>query len=53
MGSGYLTAMRCLAHGRMHIAALCVGMAQRLVDESVSYAQTREQAGRPDRRATS
>jgi acyl-CoA dehydrogenase len=47
VGSGYLTAMRCLAHGRVHIAALCVGMATRLVDESVSYAQTREQSGRP------
>ena len=45
--SGYVTAMRCLAHGRVHIAALCVGMAQRLVDESVSYAQTREQGGKP------
>lgn len=45
--SGYVTAMRCLAHGRVHIAALCVGMAQRLVDESVSYAQTREQGGSP------
>ena len=45
--SGYVTAMRCLAHGRVHIAALCVGMAQRLVDESVSYAQTRKQGGKP------
>ena len=45
--SGYVTAMRCLAHGRIHIAALCVGMAQRLVDESVAYAQTREQSGSP------
>src|SRR5207248_11646842 len=33
---GFATAMRCLAHGRVHIAALCVGMAERLVDESVS-----------------
>jgi acyl-CoA dehydrogenase len=47
IGNGYLTAMKCLAHGRVHIAALCVGMAQRLVDESVSYAQTREQGGKP------
>jgi acyl-CoA dehydrogenase len=46
-GLGYLTAMRCLAHGRLHIAALCVGMAQRLVDETVSYAQTRKQGGKP------
>jgi acyl-CoA dehydrogenase len=47
IGHGYLTAMRCLAHGRVHIAALCVGMAQRLVDESAEYARTREQGGRP------
>ncbi|MBX6387838.1 MAG: acyl-CoA dehydrogenase family protein [Frankia sp.] len=45
VGRGYTTAMRCLAHGRIHIAALCVGMCQRLVDESVAYAATREQGG--------
>ncbi|CUU57429.1 acyl-CoA dehydrogenase [Parafrankia irregularis] len=44
-GRGYRTAMRCLAHGRIHIAALCVGMAQRLVDESVAYAASRSQGG--------
>jgi acyl-CoA dehydrogenase len=47
MDKGFLTAMRCLARGRVHIAALCVGMAQRLVDESVSFAKTRQQSGRP------
>ncbi|HTX62081.1 MAG TPA: acyl-CoA dehydrogenase family protein, partial [Acidimicrobiales bacterium] len=26
LGRGWSTAMRCLAHGRIHIAALCVGM---------------------------
>jgi acyl-CoA dehydrogenase len=46
-GNGYLTAMRCLAHGRLHIAALCVGLAQRLLDESVSYALQRHQSGHP------
>ncbi len=46
-GSGYATAMRCLAHGRLHIAALCVGLAQRLVDESVTWATTRQQGGGP------
>ena len=40
-GAGYVTAMRSLAHGRLHIAALCVGMAQRLVHESVGFAQDR------------
>jgi acyl-CoA dehydrogenase len=46
-GAGYLTAMRCLAHGRLHIAAVCVGMMQRLVEESVSFARERRQGGKP------
>jgi acyl-CoA dehydrogenase len=45
LDQGFRTAMRCLAHGRLHIAALCVGMAQRLVDEQVSFAQQRSQGG--------
>ncbi|CAO5159607.1 acyl-CoA dehydrogenase [Frankia sp. AiPs1] len=45
-GRGYGTAMKCLAHGRIHIAALCVGMSQRLVDESVAYAAQRVQGGK-------
>jgi acyl-CoA dehydrogenase len=45
--TGWATAMQCLAHGRIHIAALCVGMAERLVDESVNYARNRKQSGRP------
>ena len=47
VGTGYLTALKCLAHGRLHIAALSVGMAQRLVDETVRYAQERHQGGQP------
>ena len=43
---GFRTAARCLAHGRAHIAALCVGMAGRLVHESVEFASTRQQGGR-------
>jgi acyl-CoA dehydrogenase len=46
-GRGYLTALRCLAHGRLHIAALCVGMAQRLLAETVAYALERTQSGHP------
>jgi acyl-CoA dehydrogenase len=46
-GAGYVTAMKSLAHGRLHIAALCVGMAQRLVQESVGYARQRHQGGQP------
>jgi acyl-CoA dehydrogenase len=47
VGRGYATAMGCLAHGRVHIAAMCVGMAERLVDESVAYAKSRKQGGKP------
>ena len=47
VNSGYGTAMRSLAHGRVHIAALCVGMADRLVEESVEYARNRKQSGKP------
>jgi acyl-CoA dehydrogenase len=45
-GTGYVTALRCLAHGRLHIAAVCVGLAQRLVDESVAFASERKQGGK-------
>jgi acyl-CoA dehydrogenase len=45
--AGYATAMRSLAHGRLVIAAMCVGVAARLVDESVSYAKERSQGGHP------
>jgi acyl-CoA dehydrogenase len=45
--AGYATAMRSLAHGRLVIAAMCVGVAARLIDESVSYAKERTQGGHP------
>ncbi len=45
--AGYATAMRSLAHGRLVIAAMCVGVAARLIDESVAYAKERTQGGRP------
>jgi len=44
--AGYATAMQSLAHGRLTIAGLCVGVAARLIDESVSYAKERSQGGR-------
>ncbi|HUO75244.1 MAG TPA: acyl-CoA dehydrogenase family protein [Solirubrobacteraceae bacterium] len=46
-GRGYRTALACLAHGRLHIAALCVGLAARLVEESLARAIARRQGGRP------
>src|SRR5690606_16261504 len=45
--TGFLTAMRSLANGRLLLAAACVGMSQRLVDESVRFASERTQGGRP------
>ena len=45
--AGYATAMRSLAHGRLTIAGVCVGVSARLVDESVSYAKERSQGGHP------
>jgi acyl-CoA dehydrogenase len=46
-GAGFAAAMRSLSKGRLHIAGLCVGAAQRLLDESVSYAASNRQGGRP------
>jgi len=43
--AGYATAMRSLAHGRLTIAGVCVGVSARLVDESVAYAKERSQGG--------
>lgn len=44
---GYKAAMISLARGRVHIAALAVGQAQRALDESVSYAAASTQGGEP------
>lgn len=45
--SGYRAAMTSLARGRVHIAALAVGQAQRALDESVAHAATATQGGTP------
>ncbi|BBX54670.1 Acyl-CoA dehydrogenase [Mycobacterium shottsii] len=42
---GYRAAMTSLARGRVHIAAIAVGAAQRALDESVAYAPTATQGG--------
>jgi acyl-CoA dehydrogenase len=44
---GYRAAMTSLARGRIHIAGLAVGCAQRALDESVTYAATATQGGTP------
>jgi acyl-CoA dehydrogenase len=46
-GRGYAKALTVLSRGRLHIAALCVGMAQRVLDESVAYAASAKQGGAP------
>jgi len=43
--TGYRAAMTSLARGRIHIAALSVGSAQRALDESVAYAASATQGG--------
>ena len=42
---GYQAAMASLARGRVHIAGLAVGTAQRALDESVAYAASATQGG--------
>jgi acyl-CoA dehydrogenase len=44
---GYRAAMTSLARGRVHIAGLAVGCAQRALDESVAYAASATQGGTP------
>jgi acyl-CoA dehydrogenase len=43
--TGYRAAMTSLARGRIHIAALAVGTAQRALDESLAYATQNTQGG--------
>ncbi|MEV4398860.1 acyl-CoA dehydrogenase family protein [Nonomuraea sp. NPDC049607] len=45
--AGYKAAMTSLARGRIHMAGLAVGAAQRALDESVAYAATATQGGTP------
>lgn len=46
-GEGFRLAMRVLDRGRLHIAAVCVGVAERLIADCVGYATTRTQFGKP------
>jgi acyl-CoA dehydrogenase len=46
-GEGFRTAMKVLDRGRLHISAICVAMAERLIDDSVRYAVARKQFGQP------
>ncbi|MBB1629260.1 acyl-CoA dehydrogenase family protein [Achromobacter sp. UMC71] len=46
-GNGFKTSMRVLDKGRLHISALCVGIADRLLRDAVQYAMDRKQFGQP------
>ena len=46
-GEGFKIAMRVLDRGRLHIAAVCVGIAERLIADAVAYAAERRQFGKP------
>ncbi|WOK35871.1 acyl-CoA dehydrogenase family protein [Sphingomonas sp. C3-2] len=46
-GDGFKVAMRVLDRGRLHIAGVCVGVADRLIADCVAYATTRIQFGKP------
>ncbi len=46
-GDGFKLAMRVLDRGRLHISAVCTGIAERLIADGVAYAQERRQFGQP------
>jgi acyl-CoA dehydrogenase len=45
-GEGFKIAMRVLDRGRLHIAAVCVGLSERLIADAVAYASERKQFGK-------
>lgn len=44
-GQGFKTAMKVLEKGRIHIAAICVGVAERVLKDALHYAIDRKQFG--------
>lgn len=46
-GQGFKIAMQVLDRGRLHISAVCVGVAERLIADCVAYATERKQFGKP------
>ncbi len=46
-GRGFKTAMKVLDKGRIHIAAICVAVAERMLTDSLRYAMERKQFGKP------
>ena len=46
-GEGFRIAMQVLDRGRLHISAVCVGVAERLIADCVAYASERKQFDKP------
>jgi acyl-CoA dehydrogenase len=46
-GNGFRTSMSAIDKGRLNIAAMCVGVAERLIRDMVRYAMERRQFGEP------
>ena len=46
-GRGFINAMTTLDHARLHMAAVAVGVSERLIDEGLRYAMERKQFGKP------
>ena len=46
-GEGFVTAMKVLDRGRLHISGVSVGVAERLIHDSLGYALQRKQFGKP------
>jgi acyl-CoA dehydrogenase len=47
VGLGFKTAMKVLDRGRLHISAVCAGVAERLIADALEFATGREQFGKP------
>ncbi|MDG2421011.1 MAG: acyl-CoA dehydrogenase family protein [Gammaproteobacteria bacterium] len=46
-GEGFITAMKVLDRGRLHISGVSVGVAERLINDALQYAIQRKQFGQP------
>ena len=46
-GQGFKTAMKVLDRGRLHISAVCVGVAERLIEDALRFTMERKQFGAP------
>ena len=46
-GQGFKTAMKVLDRGRLTISGTCIGVAERLIRDSLRYASERKQFGKP------